>query len=131
MAFLAHDQYGALLKNYLYGKTKASLSALFALQGFFHKIGFPLGDKGVAKLYTIFNQFYEDDIITEEPLQEWRNDIRNPTLGHSAALAQTQQCVGKQFSLVTSLEEESCPPLLNTPLHTTLFFVSWAGFLNG
>lgn len=91
MAFLADDQYGAVLKNYLYGKTKAASAALFALQGFFHKIGFPLGDKGVAKLYIVFNQLYDEDFVTEEPLQAWREDIRNPTPGHSAALAQTQQ----------------------------------------
>ncbi len=94
MAFLLDEQYGLLLKEYCYGKAKASAAALFALQGFFHRINFPLGDKGVAKLYTVFSQLYEDEVITEEPMQAWRNDIRNPTPGHAAALAQTEQCVG-------------------------------------
>ena len=93
MAFLLEDQYGALLKEYCYSKPKASVSALFALQGFFHKINFPLGDKNVAKLYTIFAQLYEEEIIAEDPMQAWRNDVRNPTPGHSAALVQTEQCV--------------------------------------
>ena len=95
MAFLLDEQYGALLKEYCYGKAKASVAALFALQGFFHRVNFPLGDKGVAKLYTVFSQLYEDEIVAEEPLQAWRNDIRNPTPGHAAALAQTEQCVAR------------------------------------
>jgi hypothetical protein len=91
MVFLQEDQYGALLKEYCYGKMKASCAALFAMQGFFNRINFPLGDKNVAKLYTAFAQLYEDDIITEEPMQAWRNDIRNSTPGHAAALKQTEQ----------------------------------------
>jgi hypothetical protein len=69
---------------------KAGTAALFAAQGFFHGINFPLGDKNVAKLYSLFFQLYEDEIISEEPMQAWRNDIRNTTPGHAAALAQTE-----------------------------------------
>lgn len=89
--WLSKDKFRPLLSSQLHGKTKASVAALFRLQAFFNDIDFPMGDKNVPVLLRVFETLYQEDVIEEEPMQEWRNDMRNLTPGHDKALMQLQE----------------------------------------
>lgn len=101
-SWLQDNHYGLLLKEFCYGKAKASLAALFAMQGHFQSINFPLGDKGVPIFLRIFECLYDNDIIMEDALRAWRDDIRNTTPGHDRALMQTEPW----FEWLDNAEEE-------------------------
>lgn len=88
--WLNKEAYGALLESFCYNKAKASTAALFAIQGFFNDIGFPLGDKGQSVFMRTFEKLYNDDIMVEEHLNLWREDLRNPTPGHDRALQHSE-----------------------------------------
>ncbi len=89
-AWLADNQYGALLKDFCYGKVRASQAALFAIQGAFAEAGFPISDKQVPVILRVFELLYDRDVIAEDAMQAWRDDIRNPAPGHDKALMQTE-----------------------------------------
>ena len=101
-AWLHDAAYGLLLKDCCFAKMKSSLAALFKLQGVFNELGFPLGDKGVPVLVKVFQEIYERDVMTEDCLHAWRNDIHNATPGHDKALLQTQPW----FEWLENAEEE-------------------------
>lgn len=92
-SWLGADKFRPLLASFTAGKTKSSIAALFRLQAFFNDIDFPLGDKNVPILLRVFEALYQDDIIEEGPMQDWRNDMRNATPGHDKALLQLEGCV--------------------------------------
>jgi hypothetical protein len=75
---------------------EVAVAALFALQAHFFAAGFPLGEKGVAILPVTFRKLYDDDIMEEDPMQAWRNDMRNATPGHDKALLQVERCARGQ-----------------------------------
>lgn len=51
--WLADNQYGTVLKELCYAKVKASQAALFAVQGAFHALGFPIGDKNTPVIAKV------------------------------------------------------------------------------
>ena len=91
MVFLKLEEYGAALKALCEDKPKSSCAALFALQRFFHGINFPLDDKGHAKLSVTFFTLSQLEIFHDDGFGQWREDNRNATPGHDAALAQTEK----------------------------------------
>jgi hypothetical protein len=89
-AWLADDEGGIVLKEYCYGKVKASTAVLFALQSVLFGLGFPQGDKGVPLIFKAFEALYDRDIMAEDAMHAWRDDIRNLAPGHDKALIQTE-----------------------------------------
>ncbi len=79
-----------MLKEFCYGKIKASTAALFSLQAVLAGLGFPTGEKSIPLIFKVFEALYDRDIMTEEALHAWRDDIRNPAPGHDKALIQTE-----------------------------------------
>ena len=100
--WLQDGAYGLLIKDLCFAKLKSSLAALFKMQAFFHDLGFPLGDKGAPVFVKVFHELYESDIITEDCLHAWRDDIHNPAKGHDKALQQTMTF----FDWLDNAEEE-------------------------
>ncbi len=68
----------------------------------FSELGFPLGDKGAPVFVKVFQEIYERDVMTEDCLKKWREDIHNMTPGHDKALQQTQ----RWFEWLENAEEE-------------------------
>lgn len=98
-----HDgAFGQVLKECCYAKMKSSAAALRQLEAVFSELGFPLGDKGVPVLTKVFQEIYERDVMTEDTLRAWREDIHNTTPGHDKALLQTQPW----FEWLDNAEEE-------------------------
>ena len=98
-----HDNaYGLLLKECCFAKAKSSAAALARLESAFSELGFPLGDKGAPVFVKVFQEIYDRDVMTEDCLKKWREDIHNTTPGHDKALQQTQ----RWFEWLENAEEE-------------------------
>ena len=100
--WLADNAYGLLLKECCFAKAKSSAAALARLESAFSELGFPLGDKGAPVFVKVFQEIYERDVMTEDTLRAWREDIHNTTPGHDKALLQTQPW----FEWLDNAEEE-------------------------
>ncbi len=50
-----------------------------------------MGDKNAPILLKVFETLYQDDVVEEEPMHAWRNDMRNSTPGHDRALIQLEE----------------------------------------
>ena len=101
-AWLHDAAYGLLLKDCCFAKSKSTAAALARLEAAFSELGFPLGDKGAPVFVKVFQEIYDNDVMTEECLKKWREDIHNTTPGHDKALQQTQ----RWFEWLETAEEE-------------------------
>ena len=96
------------------------MAALFRLQAFFNDADFPLGDKNVPVLLKVFETLYQEDVVEEGPMQDWRNDMRNSTPGHDKALLQLEGCVAAP----AAPRGGALPPAPPRPAHMYYYVIS-------
>jgi len=98
LSWLKKDQFGSLLSKTLFEeypdreKLKVQVRALYAVQQGFHKLGFPRASNNQAMIERVFMKMYNDDIVPEEAIFEWKDDLTD-TDGKMDALVQLTQFV--------------------------------------
>eukprot|EP00250_Pteridium_aquilinum_P019714 c24548_g1_i1 orf=574-6834(-) len=74
------SQYRTLLRKFATDKEKQR-QYIVAMQLYVHDVGHPQG-----LMTTLFNTFYEDEVISESAYYKWEDDVNDPTIGRDKAL---------------------------------------------